>query len=153
MISYTININLVIFAILNSILAVSSLQVPNAFAYSSDPESGSDIPHDSFDKGDIAEVFDFGSGLFAALLCGLSLIAYMKLKLKRILFVSIAFGLFAVRTIVAHFDLFMPEVESSIIEMTLAIMTFVALSLFFVAIVRKERVHPKINHFNSKSWI
>jgi len=144
--SYTININLIIFAILNSIFAVSSLQVPNALAYSSDADSGSDRPPDSFDKGDIAEVFDFGSGLFAALLCGLSLIAYMKLKLKRILFVSIAFGLFAIRTIVAHFDLFMPEIESSIIEMTLAIMTFVALSLFFVAIVRKERVYNKFKN-------
>jgi len=100
---------------------------------------------DSFDSGDIAEVFDFASGLFAALLCGLSLLAYKRIKLKRILFVSIAFGLIAIRTIVSHFDLFMPEVESSIIEMTLAIMTFVALSLFFVAIVRKEMVRTKIN--------
>ena len=165
MISYTININLVIFAILNSIFAISSVQVPNALALDSDMSNSSDKGHtaegfdfdrdspDHFDSGDVAGLFDFVSGLFAALLCGLSLLAYMKLKLKRILFVSIAFGLFAIRTIVAHFDLFMPEVESSIIEMTLAIMTFVALSLFFVAIVRKERVHPKINHFNSKSWI
>ena len=146
MISYTlfdININLVIFAILNSIFVMSSFQVPNALAYS-DSDSDSDMP-DSFDKGDIAELFDFGSGLFAALLCGLSLIAYKKIKLKRILFVSIAFGLFAIRTIVSHFDIFMPEIESSLIEMTLAIMTFVALSLFFIAIVRKERVYPKVN--------
>ena len=144
MISYSlfdININLVIFSILNSIFVISSFQVPNALAY-----SDSDMP-DSFDKGDIAELFDFGSGLFAALLCGLSLIAYKKIKLKRILFVSIAFGLFAIRTIVSHFDIFMPEIESSLIEMTLAIMTFVALSLFFVAIVRKERVYPKVNLF------
>jgi hypothetical protein len=37
----------------------------------------------------------------------------------------------------------MPEVESSIEEMALAIMTFVSLSLFFIAIVRKEKVFTK----------
>ena len=163
MINYTIfdiNINLVIFAILNSIFAISSFQVPNALAYTNSDMNDSfnrghtaevfdfdkDMP-DSFDSGDVAGLFDFVSGLFAALLCGLSLLAYKKIKLKRMLFVSIAFGLFAIHTIVAHFDLFMPEVESSIIEMTLAIMTFVALSLFFVAIIGKERAYPKINLF------
>ena len=98
---------------------------------------------DSLDRGDIAEIFEFGSGIFAALLCALSLSAYKKIKLKRILFVSIAFGLFAIRTIVSHIDLFIPEVESSIVEMALAIMTFVSLSLFFIAIVRKEKVFTK----------
>ena len=137
---------------------MSSFQVPYALASDSNmPNSfnrgqtaevfdfDKDMP-DSFDSGDVAGLFDFASGLFAALLCGLSLVAYKKIKLKRILFVSIAFGVIAIRTIVAHFDLFMPEIESSIIELTLAIMTFVALSLFFVAIVRKERTYPKIKH-------
>ena len=112
-----------------------SFPLSSALAYTETPEA--------FDRGDIAELFDFGSGIFAALLCGLSLVVYKKIKLKRILFVSIAFGLFAIRTIVSHIDLFMPEVESSIIEMILAIMTFVALSLFFIAIVRKEKVFAK----------
>jgi hypothetical protein len=98
---------------------------------------------DEFDKGDIAEIFDFGSGIFAGLLFALSLIAYMKIRLKKILFVSIAFGLFAVRTIVTRLDLFVPEVESSLLELTLAIMGFVALFLFFIAIVRKEKVVTK----------
>ena len=77
------------------------------------------------------------------LLCALSLSAYKKIKLKRILYVSIAFGLIAIGTIVSHTDLFIPEVESSIVEMALAIMSFVALSLFFIAIVRKEKVFTK----------
>jgi hypothetical protein len=109
--------------------------IPIALAYTDTP--------DALDRGDIAEVFEFASGIFAALLCALSLSAYKKIKLKRILFVSIAFGLFAIRTIVSHIDLFMPEVESSIVEMALAIMTFVSLSLFFIAIVRKEKVFTK----------
>jgi hypothetical protein len=107
----------------------------NALAFTDTP--------DSFDRGDIAEIFEFGSGIFAALLCALSLSAYKKIKLKRILYVSIAFGLIAIGTIVSHTDIFIPEVESSIIEMALAIMSFVALSLFFIAIVRKEKVFTK----------
>ena len=119
---------LAVFVFLNS-------HIPDALAYA-------DIP-DSFDRGDIAELFDFGSGIFAALLCALSLAAYKITETKRMLFVSIAFGLFAILTIVSHIDLFMPEVESSIVEMALTIMTFVSLSLFFIAIVRKEKVFTK----------
>ena len=98
---------------------------------------------DEFDKGDIAEIFDFCSGIFAGLLFVLSLIAYKNIRLKKILFVAIAFGLFAVRTIVTRLDLFVPEIESSLLELTLAIMGFVALFLFFIAIVRKEKVVTK----------
>jgi hypothetical protein len=113
--------------------------IPNALAYT-------DMP-DSLDRGDIAEIFEFGSGIFAALLCALSLSAYKKIKLKRILYVSIAFGLIAIGTIVSHTDIFIPEVESSIVEMVLAIMSFVALSLFFIAIVRKEKITSKARQF------
>ena len=111
----------------------------NALAFTDTP--------DSLDRGDIAEIFEFGSGIFAALLCALSLSAYKKIKLKRILYVSIAFGLIAIGTIVSHTDLIIPEVESSIVEMALAIMSFVALSLFFIAIVRKEKVTTKAKQF------
>ena len=134
---------LIVLAIVSLVVTIFLfLHVSNASAYSKIPSS--------LDRENIAEVFDFSSGLFAALLCGLSLIAYKKIKLKRILFVTIAFGLFAIRTIVSEFDLFMPEVESSLIEMTLAIMSFVALSLFFVAIVGDgefiQKFFTKIKH-------
>ncbi len=78
-------------------------------------------------KRDIAEIFDLGSGVFAAVLFVLSLIAYVSLRQKRMLYVSIAFGLFAIRTILSRSDLFMPEIESSLLEMMLAITSFVAL--------------------------
>lgn len=110
---------------------------PFAIAYSENA--------DSLDRGDIAEIFEFGSGIFAFLLFGLSLVAYKNMKMRRILFVSIAFGLFGLRTVVARLDLFMPEIESSMVEMTLAIMSFAALSLFFIAIVRREKVITKSN--------
>lgn len=110
-----------------------------AFAYSDNP--------DALDRGDIAEIFDFGSGIFAFLLFGLSLVAYRNTRMRKILFVSVAFGLFGLRTVVSHLDLFVPEVESSIVEVTLAIMGFVALSLFFIAIVRKDKIITKSRQF------
>ena len=66
-----------------------------------------------------------------------------KSKLKKILFVAIAFGLFAVHTIISRLDLFMPDIESSLLELMLAITSFIALSLFFLAIVRKDKVVRK----------
>ncbi|MEP6576502.1 MAG: hypothetical protein ABJB85_08755 [Nitrososphaerota archaeon] len=64
-----------------------------------------DIP-DTFDRADVAQIFDFGSGIFAAILSVLSIIAYNAVRLKRILFVSIAFGLFALYAIFTQLDLF-----------------------------------------------
>jgi len=45
------------------------------------------------------DIFELVSGIFAAILCVLSLRAYTNLKIKAMLFVSAAFGIFAARTI------------------------------------------------------
>ena len=45
------------------------------------------------------DILELVSGIFAAILCILSLRAYTKLKIKAMLFVSAAFGIFAARTI------------------------------------------------------
>jgi hypothetical protein len=86
-----------------------------------------------------------GAGLFAALLLVLSIMAYRKLRSRRILLVSIAFSLFAVRAIVFRLDLLIPEMESSILELLLAVMSFAALSLFFVAIIGGKKVVSKVS--------
>jgi hypothetical protein len=139
LINGNLKMSLMFLTVLSSALFMMLLitNFPFAIAYSENP--------DSLDRGDIAEIFEFGSGIFAFLLFGLSLVAYKNMKMRRILFVSIAFGLFGLRTVVARLDLFMPEIESSMVEMTLAIMSFAALSLFFIAIVRKEKVITKSN--------
>jgi hypothetical protein len=98
---------------------------------------------DLLDKGDIAEIFEFGSGIFAAILFALSLIAYKNIKSKRLVFVSAAFGLIAIRTILLRLDLFVPEIESSLLELLLAVMGFVALALFFFAIVKREKIKTR----------
>jgi len=98
---------------------------------------------DLLDKGDLAEFFDLGTGIFAAILFALSLIAYKRIKSRRILYVAIAFAIFAIRVIVSNLDLFMPEIESSSLELLLAVMGFAALGLFFFAIVRREKIRTR----------
>jgi hypothetical protein len=93
------------------------------------------------DKENIADIFVFGSGIFAALLCSLSLVAYRNLMTKRLLLVSAAFGIFAINAIVSKLDLFTPiHIESSVLEMILAILNFVALAFFFLAIVTRTKI-------------
>ena len=122
-----------LFSVILAIFIYANL--PYAYAFGDNP--------DALDKGDVAEIFDFGSGIFAAILFVLSLIAYRKVKLKKILFAAIAFGVIAVHTILSRLDLFMPDIESSLLELMLAITSFIALSLFFLAIVRKDKVVRK----------
>jgi hypothetical protein len=99
---------------------------------------------DSNDKLDyISDLFEFGTGVFAGILFALSLNAYRNLKTKRLLLVSIAFILFSVNVIISKLEVFGVTIESSILDMILAILTFAALALFFMAIVRRERLKPK----------
>jgi hypothetical protein len=96
------------------------------------------------DKQNIADIFVFGSGIFAAFLFALSLLAYRNLLTKRLLLVSAAFGIFAIHAIVSKLDLFTPlHIESSVLELILAIMNFVALAFIFLAIVRRAKIKTK----------
>ena len=88
-------------------------------------------------QADIIDIFDYGSGIFAAVLFVVSLLAYRNAKATRLLFVSAAFALFALRTIIARLDFFIPETQSTTIELGLSLSAFAILGLFFVAIVKK----------------
>ncbi len=100
--------------------------------------------NDTNDKLDyISDLFEFGSGVFAGILCALSLNAYRNLKTKRLVLVSIAFGIFSVNVIISKLDAFGLEISDTILDMVFAILTFAALALFFMAIVRRERLKPK----------
>jgi len=124
---------------------LSNLQQVVAISISSTESNGNESNNntDTLDKGDFAEFFDFGTGIFAAVLFALSLVAYKTLRTKRILYVSIAFALFAIHVIVSRINLFIPEIESSMLELILSIMEFVALALFFVAIMKKESIKTR----------
>jgi hypothetical protein len=90
------------------------------------------------EQNDLAEVFSLGTGVFAVLLLTISLIAYRKVKLTRILFVSAAFAVFAAKTLVEHADLLFPGVDiASTVSTFLVFLDFVILLLIFLSVVRK----------------
>ena len=90
------------------------------------------------------DIFELLSGIFAAILFVLSLRAYRKLKIKGMLFVSAAFGIFATRTLVIETrDVYLGGGESSALESLLSIMFLMAIVLFFIAIVQTEKIKPK----------
>src|ERR1044072_1262361 len=80
----------------------------------------------------LAEIFDLGSGIFAAIILIISLIAYRKLKSWRILLISSAFALFCARSVLSRLDVFMPET----LELILAMVSFAGVILFFLAILQ-----------------
>jgi hypothetical protein len=115
---------------------INLIALPKVYA-----SEGVDTPSNTTDY--ISDLFIFGSGIFAAILSALSLNAYKNLRTKRLLIVSVAFAIFSIHAIVSKLDLFTVKLESSIIELVLAILTFVALALFFFAIVRREKIKTK----------
>ena len=90
------------------------------------------------------DIFELVSGIFAAILCVLSLRAYRNLKIKGMLFVSAAFGIFAVRTMAIETrDLYFGGGGSSVLQSSLSIMFLMAIVLFFIAIVQREKIKQK----------
>jgi hypothetical protein len=90
------------------------------------------------------DIFELLSGIFAAILFVLSFRAYRKLRMKAMLFVSAAFGIFAVRTLAIETrDIYLGGGESYALQSVLSIMVLIALVLFFVAIVQREKIKPK----------
>jgi hypothetical protein len=90
------------------------------------------------------DIFEFVSGIFAAVLFVLSLRAYRNLKTKGMLFVSAAFGIFAARTIAIETrDLIFGGGTPSGLQSSLSIMFLMAIVLFFIAIVQREKIKPK----------
>jgi hypothetical protein len=87
---------------------------------------------------DLPESLDFATGIFAAFLLVVSLFAYRRTKMKRLLFVSAAFGLYAFRAILPRLEILLPTVEATTITVILSSTGFVILALFFVAIVKKK---------------
>jgi len=87
---------------------------------------------------DLPESLDFATGIFAAVLLVMSLLAYKRTNLTRLVFVSAAFGLYAFRAILPRLEILLPSVEATTIDIILSSVGFVILALFFVAIVKKK---------------
>jgi hypothetical protein len=92
-----------------------------------------------FEGLDIAELLNLGSGLFALILLFISLLAYYRSRQRRLLFVSGAFGLYFIKIITEHIDFFIPNIETSVLDLLLAGIDFIILLLFFLAIVKNGK--------------
>lgn len=103
----------------------------------------SDDNADLLDKFNVADIFDIAGGIFAAILCVLSISAYRRIKVKNMLMVAIAFGIFAIHAIVSRLDVFIPTIESSVLELIVSILIFVSLTLFFLAIIRRFKMSER----------
>jgi hypothetical protein len=79
-------------------------------------------------------------GIFSLLLLALSILAYKRTGLKKILFAAIAFSLFAIQLILESLEETISILEDPPIGDILSSgMTLAILVLFFMAIVRKNR--------------
>ena len=101
------------------------------FAINGMTEIGGEMP-------DIPESLDFATGIFAAFLLVMALLAYKRTNLTRLVFVSAAFGIYAFRAILPRLEIFLPSVEANIVDIILSSLGFIILALFFVAIVKKR---------------
>jgi hypothetical protein len=96
------------------------------------------VQEGSFQHTDLTEIFSIGTGAFALVLLGISLVAYKKVKQSRLLLVSGAFFIFAVKTFAEHIDILFPNVEvGSALSLLLVFFDFMVLLLLFLALVKK----------------
>jgi len=84
------------------------------------------------------EALDFAIAIFALVLLALSLSAYRKTHLRRLLLVSGAFGLFAVEVGIRQLDAFVFAVGAQTDQIIVGAMEFVILLLFFLAVVVRD---------------
>jgi len=94
-------------------------------------------PMDLGQAFEVEEVLDVAIAAFAIVLLALSLSAYRRTHLNRLLIVSAAFGLFAVEVLVRQLDVFVFAVGVETDEIITTLMEFVILVLFFLAVTRK----------------
>jgi hypothetical protein len=82
------------------------------------------------------ELLEIGRGIFAFALFSLSVFAWSKRRHPALIMVATAFFLFFAKTL---FDFFLP---TTILDFARVTVDFVALALFFVAIVVRPRHDP-----------
>jgi hypothetical protein len=75
---------------------------------------------------------------FSILLLGLSISAYRKTALRRIMYAAVAFGLFAVQLFIEYLEGVILALDAPLIDVIVTGLTLVILVLFFAAIIRKK---------------
>ena len=86
----------------------------------------------------IESVILAATGIFSLLLLALSILAYKRTGLKKIIFAAIAFSLFAVQLLLESIEDIFLLGDLPIMDILSSAMTLAILVLFFLAIVRKN---------------
>jgi uncharacterized membrane protein YhfC len=93
----------------------------------------------NFDQGfETEELLNIGIAAFALILLALTLSTYRRTRLRRLLLVSAAFGLFAVEVVMRELDAFVFAVGFQTDQVITTVMELIALLLFFLAIVMRN---------------
>ena len=82
------------------------------------------------------EIFSLASAGLATALLVIAILAYKKHRLKRLLPLSAAFGLFVIKVWVLHLDTFYPHLQEQLSIISVAA-EFGMLSMIFLAVFRK----------------
>jgi hypothetical protein len=86
----------------------------------------------------ITQVIQIAIAAFSLLLLGLSISAYKKTSLKRILYAAVAFGLFAIQIFFDFLEDAVEALDTPYSDIIFYAMTLAILVLFFIAIVRRK---------------
>jgi hypothetical protein len=86
----------------------------------------------------ITQVIQIAIAAFSLLLLGLSISAYKKTSLKRILYAAVAFGLFAIQIFFDYLEDAVEAFDTPYSDIIFYGMTLAILVLFFIAIVRRK---------------
>ncbi|HET8847982.1 MAG TPA: hypothetical protein VFM20_04245 [Nitrososphaeraceae archaeon] len=83
------------------------------------------------------EVVEILVGVFALFLFTLSISSFRTFKLKKMVFAIAAFGLFAVESFIDYLEDVVPLLDAPYVDLILAVISFVILILFFIALIKR----------------
>ncbi len=84
---------------------------------------------------EVEKLLNLGSGILATVLCVITLFAYKTTNRKRLLYVSIAFGLFAIKGFMTSTELFFGDWVW--VDPIASMLNFAILLAFFAGILKK----------------
>jgi hypothetical protein len=86
------------------------------------------------------QIIKIGITAFSVLLLGLSISAYRKTALKGIVYAAVAFGLFAVQMLFDYMGDAIKAFDTPFNDIVFSGITLIILALFFMAIVKRNRI-------------
>ncbi len=92
-------------------------------------------PAPAIGKFEAEKLIGFINGILATILASVTFAAYKRDKRDRLIFVGLAFALFAVRSFLVGYELFFPEIRG--IDPVTPILDFFVMLSFFYGVLKK----------------